>query len=153
MTPPFANSFVWKVRPSLRCTSPLPQWSLWQVQGGYKTSDVQSTTWIWGLHADAHDFQGQVSANGEIAARIFATHFGHLAIVSAWLSALFFAGGRCSNYEMWLIDPARIKPAAQIVYGSKALLQDATNGETGAGSSAIRITTGLFSIWRAAGIT
>ena len=112
-----------------------------------------SSSWIWGLYADAHDFQGQVSGNGEIAARIFATHFGHLAIVSAWLSALFFSGGRFSNYEMWLIDPVRIKPAAQIVYGSQALLQDTLNGDTGAGSSAIRITTGLFPIWRAAGIT
>ena len=46
-----------------------------------------------------------------------------------------------------------MKPAAQIVYGSKALLQDTVNGETGGGSSAIRITTGIFSTWRAAGIT
>jgi photosystem I P700 chlorophyll a apoprotein A1 len=126
---------------------------MWQVQGGSKTTDVQSTTWIWGLHADAHDFQGQVAGNGELAARIFATHFGHLAVVSAWLSALFYGGARCSNYEMWLTAPTRVKPAAQIVYGSQALLQDNVNGETGAGSSAIRITTGLFSIWRAAGIT
>jgi photosystem I P700 chlorophyll a apoprotein A1 len=90
------------------------------------------------LHADSHDFQSQTQDNGEIAARIFATHFGHLSIVAAWLSALFFAGGRFSNYEMWLVDPARVKPAAQIVYGSKALLQDTVNGETGGGSSAIR---------------
>ena len=54
---------------------------------------------------------------------------------------------------MWLVDPVRVKPAAQIVYGSKVLLQDSVNGETGAGSSAIRITTGIFSTWRAAGIT
>jgi hypothetical protein len=59
-------------------------------------------------------------------------------------------GGRFSNYEMWLVDPVRVKPAAQIVYGSKALLQDTVNGETGGGSSAIRITTGIFSTWRAA---
>ena len=102
---------------------------------------------------DDHDFQSQTQDNGEIAARIFATHFGHLSIVAAWLSALFFAGGRFSNYEMWLVDPVRVKPAAQIVYGSKVLLQDTVNGETGAGSSAIRITTGIFSTWRAAGIT
>jgi photosystem I P700 chlorophyll a apoprotein A1 len=131
----------------------LPQWSQWQLSGGYRPADVQSTTWIWGLHADAHDFQSQTQDNGEIAARIFATHFGHLSIVAAWLSALFFAGGRFSNYEMWLVDPVRVKPAAQIVYGSKVLLQDTVNGETGAGSSAIRITTGIFSTWRAAGIT
>ena len=131
----------------------MPQWTQWQLSGGYRPADVQSTTWIWGLHADSHDFQSRTQDNGEIAARIFATHFGHLSIVAAWLSALFFAGGRFSNYEMWLVDPGRVKPAAQIVYGSKVLLQDAINGETGAGSSAIRITTGIFSTWRAAGIT
>lgn len=109
------------------------------LTGGYRPADVQSATWIWGLHADSHDFQSQTQDNGEIAARIFATHFAHLSIVAAWLSALFFAGGRFSNYEMWLVDPARVKPAAQIVYGSKALLQDTVNGETGGGSSAIRI--------------
>jgi photosystem I P700 chlorophyll a apoprotein A1 len=103
--------------------------------------------------ADSQDFQSQTQDNGDIAARIFATHFGHLSIVAAWLSALFFAAGRFSNYEMWLVDPTRVKPAAQIVYGSKALLQDTVNGETGGGSSAIRITTGIFSTWRAAGIT
>ena len=47
----------------------------------------------------------------------------------------------------------RVKPAAQIGYGSKVLLQDSVNGDTGAGSSAIRITTGIFSTWRAAGVT
>jgi ribulose 1,5-bisphosphate carboxylase large subunit-like protein len=44
------------------------------------------------LHADSHDFQSQTQDNGEIAARIFATHFGHLSIVAAWLCALFFHG-------------------------------------------------------------
>jgi hypothetical protein len=48
-----------------------------------------------------------------------------------------FAVGRFSNYEMWLVDPTRVKPAAQIVYGSKALLQDTVNGETGGGSSQV----------------
>jgi hypothetical protein len=48
-------------------------------------------------------------------------------------------------------SPHGYKPAAQIVYGSKALLQDTVNGGTG-WSSAIRIATGIFSIWRAAGI-
>ena len=129
-----------RVRPQTICTNTLPQWSQWQLSGGCCLGPTQSTTWIW-------------RSQSEIAARIFATHFGHLSIVAAWLSALFFAGGRFSNYEMWLVDPVRVKPAAQIVYGSKVLLQDSVNGETGAGSSAIRITTGIFSTWRAAGIT
>jgi hypothetical protein len=37
-------------------------------------------------------------------------------------------------------------------YTSKVLLQDTVNGETGGGSSAIPIATGIFSTWRAAGI-
>ena len=47
--------------------------------------------------------------------------------------------------QAWLVDPVTVRQAAQIVYGSKALLQEAVNGDTGAGSSAIRITTGITS--------
>lgn len=91
--------------------------------------------------------------NGLVAARIFATHFGHLSIVSAWFSATFFGGARFSNYLAWLADPMTVKPAAQIVYAGGNLLQDVINGDVGASTSGIRITSGAFTTWRAAGIT
>ena len=87
-----------------------------------------------------------------MASRIFASHFGHLSLVSAWLSASFFGGARYSNYMAWLADPFTVKPAAQIVYAGVNHIQDAVNGEVGAGSSGMRVTSGAFQAWRAAGL-
>jgi hypothetical protein len=38
-----------RVRPLTSCTPTLPQWTQWQLTGGYRPADIQSTTWIWGL--------------------------------------------------------------------------------------------------------
>jgi photosystem I P700 chlorophyll a apoprotein A1 len=40
----------------------------------------KTTTWIWNLHADAHDFDGQTSAIEEVSRKIFSAHFGQLAV-------------------------------------------------------------------------
>jgi photosystem I P700 chlorophyll a apoprotein A1 len=108
---------------------------------------------LWALHADAHDFPSQLEVNGLVASRIFATHFGHLSIVAAWFSAISFGGARFSNYSAWLADPLAVKPAAQIVYAGANHLQDVLNGDLGASTSGIRVTSGLFYAWRASGIT
>ena len=117
------------------------------------TRDVSSTSWLWSLHADAHDFPSQVGLNGLVAARIFATHFGHLSIVAAWFSAITFSGSRYSNYMAWLADPFTVKPSAQIVYAGLNHVQDVINGDQGASTSGLRITSGVFQAWRSAGLT
>lgn len=139
---------------SLCCPSTgRPQWGSWNQTGGFLSTEVSTTSWLWALHADAHDFPSQVGMNGLVASRIFATHFGHLSIVAAWLSAVTFAGSRFSNYSAWLASPLTVKPMAQIVYSGSNHLQDAFNGDLGASSSGIRVTSGLFQAWRASGIT
>ena len=130
----------------------LGNWSNWTQTGGYATTVNQSTTGIWVLHADAHDFRSQSLRVPNLAARIFATHFGHLSIVLAWLSASLFAGGRFSNYEAWLANPVACQPAAQVVYNASPVLQDVLNADVGSGLTGIRITSGLFSVWRSWGI-
>lgn len=115
--------------------------------------DVSTTSWLWALHADAHDFPRQVGVNGLVASRIFATHFGHLSIVAAWFSATAFGGARFSNYLAWLADPLNVKPSAQIIYAGANHLQDVINGDLGASTSGIRVTSGVFSVWRGMGIT
>ena len=35
-----------------------------------------TTTWIWNLHADAHDFDTQTSDLDEISRKVFSAHFG-----------------------------------------------------------------------------
>ncbi|MEM9213015.1 MAG: photosystem I core protein PsaA [Cyanobacteria bacterium P01_F01_bin.150] len=111
----------------------------------------KTTTWIWNLHADAHDFDSHTSDLEDISRKIFSAHFGHLAVVFVWLSGMYFHGARFSNYEAWLTDPLSIKPSAQVVW--PIVGQEILNGDVGGGFHGIQITTGFFQLWRASGIT
>lgn len=111
----------------------------------------QTTTWIWNLHALAHDFDTHTSDLEDISRKIFSAHFGHLAVVFIWLSGMYFHGAKFSNYEAWLADPTGIKPSAQVVW--PIVGQGILNGDVGGGFHGIQITSGLFQLWRASGIT
>ncbi|MCX7596593.1 MAG: photosystem I core protein PsaA, partial [Fischerella sp.] len=111
----------------------------------------KTTTWIWNLHALAHDFDTHTSDLEDISRKIFAAHFGHLAVVTLWLSGMIFHGARFSNYEAWLSDPLNVKPSAQVVW--PIVGQDILNGDVGGGFHGIQITSGLFQVWRGWGIT
>jgi hypothetical protein len=45
-----------------------------------------TTTWIWNLHADAHDFDSHTSDLEEISRKVFSAHFGQLGVILIWLS-------------------------------------------------------------------
>lgn len=45
-----------------------------------------TTTWIWNLHADAHDFDSHTSDLEEISRKVFSAHFGQLGIIFIWVS-------------------------------------------------------------------
>jgi photosystem I P700 chlorophyll a apoprotein A1 len=111
----------------------------------------KTTTWIWNLHALAHDFDTHTSDLEDISRKIFAAHFGHLAVVTIWLSGMLFHGAKFSNYEAWLSDPLGVKPSAQVVW--PIVGQDILNGDVGGGFHGIQITSGLFQVWRGWGIT
>ncbi|MGF1538022.1 MAG: photosystem I core protein PsaA [Elainellaceae cyanobacterium] len=111
----------------------------------------KTTTWIWNLHADAHDFDSHTSDLEDISRKIFSAHFGHLAIVFIWLSGMYFHGARFSNYEAWLTNPTGIKPSAQVVW--PIVGQEILNADVGGGFQGIQITSGFFQLWRASGIT
>ena len=111
----------------------------------------KTTTWIWNLHALAHDFDTHTSDLEDISRKVFAAHFGHLAVVFLWISGMEFHGARFSNYEAWLVDPLNIKPSAQVVW--PIFGQDILNADVGGGFHGIQITSGLFHVWRAAGFT
>ncbi|CAN1198642.1 Photosystem I P700 chlorophyll a apoprotein A2 [Linum perenne] len=110
-----------------------------------------TTTWIWNLHADAHDFDSHTSDLEEISRKVFSAHFGQLSIIFLWLSGMYFHGARFSNYEAWLSDPTHIRPSAQVVW--PIVGQEILNGDVGGGFRGIQITSGFFQIWRASGIT
>ncbi|MBW4537239.1 MAG: photosystem I core protein PsaA [Pleurocapsa minor HA4230-MV1] len=111
----------------------------------------KTTTWIWNLHANAHDFDTHTSDLEDISRKIFSAHFGHLAVVFVWLSGMYFHGAKFSNYTAWLANPTNIKPSAQVVW--PIFGQDILNGDMGGGFHGIQITSGLFQLWRAAGFT
>ncbi|MEH2391143.1 MAG: photosystem I core protein PsaA [Nostoc sp.] len=111
----------------------------------------KTTTWIWNLHALAHDFDTHTSDLEDISRKIFSAHFGHLAVVMVWLSGMIFHGAKFSNYEAWLTDPLNVKPSAQVVW--PIVGQDILNGDVGGGFHGIQITSGLFQVWRGWGIT
>ena len=124
------------------CSKVSPNWSLWTLSGGYSSDAPSSTTWVWNLHADAHDYSSQL---------IPTIHFGHVSIVPAWFSASLIAGARFSNYEQWLVNPLNTHPLGQLVWSSVYPLQE-TIDQDGMNSSAIRITSGVFYVWRSAGL-
>ena len=111
----------------------------------------KTTTWIWNLHANAHDFDSHTSDLEEVSRKIFSAHFGHLAVIFIWLSGAFYHGARFSNYSGWLTDPLHVKPSAQVVW--PIFGQEILNGDMGAGFHGIQITSGVFHVWRAWGIT
>jgi len=55
------------------------------------------------------------------------------------------------NYEAWLGDPTHIGPSAQVVW--PIVGQEIWNGYGGGGVRGIQITSGVFQMWRASGIT
>jgi len=110
-----------------------------------------TTTWIWNLHADVHDFDSHTSDLEEISRKVFSAHFGQLAVIFIWLSGMYFHGARFSNYEAWLSDPTHIKPSAQVVW--PIVGQEILNGDVGGGFQGVQITSGLFQMWRSSGIT
>nr|QCI05985.1 photosystem I P700 apoprotein A1 [Delesseria sanguinea] len=110
-----------------------------------------TTTWIWNLHADAHDFDSHTNSLEEISRKIFSAHFGQLAIIFLWLSGMYFHGAKFSNYIAWLSNPTLIKPSAQIVW--PIVGQEILNADVGGGFQGIQITSGFFQLWRASGIT
>nr|YP_009393750.1 photosystem I P700 apoprotein A1 [Caloglossa beccarii]ARW62312.1 photosystem I P700 apoprotein A1 [Caloglossa beccarii] len=111
----------------------------------------KTTTWIWNLHADAHDFDSHTNSLENISRKIFSAHFGQLAVIFLWLSGMYFHGAKFSNYIAWLNNPMTIKPSAQIVW--PIVGQEVLNADVGGGFQGIQITSGFFQLWRASGIT
>ena len=110
-----------------------------------------TTTWIWNLHADAHDFDSHTSSLEEVSRKIFSAHFGQLSIIFLWLSGMYFHGAKFSNYVAWLNNPTIIKPSAQVVW--PIVGQEILNADVGGGFQGIQITSGFFQLWRSSGIT
>jgi photosystem I P700 chlorophyll a apoprotein A1 len=111
----------------------------------------KTTTWIWNLHADAHDFDAQTTSYVEITRRIFGAHFGQLSIIFFWMSGMWFHGARFSNYLAWLASPTTVRPSSHVVW--PIVGQEILNADVGGNFGGVRVTSGWFGLWRACGIT
>ena len=111
----------------------------------------KTTTWIWNLHADAHDFDSQTNSLEDISRKIFSAHFGQLAIIFFWVSGMHFHGAYFSNYSAWLANPTSVKPSTQVVW--PVVGQEILNADVGGNFQGVQVTSGFFQIWRAEGIT
>jgi photosystem I P700 chlorophyll a apoprotein A1 len=143
-----------KVKVLVDCDPVATNFEKWANPGHFSRTLAKgptTTTWIWNLHADAHDFDNHTSDLQEISRKVFSAHFGQLGIILIWLSGIYFHGARFSNYEAWLTDPIHIKPSAQVVW--PIVGQEILNGDVGGEFQGVQIVSGLFQLWRASGIT
>jgi len=111
----------------------------------------KTTTWIWNLHADAHDFDSHTNSLEDVSRKIFSAHFGQLSLIFLWISGMHFHGAYFSNYSAWLGNPISIKPSAQVVW--PIVGQEILNGDVGGNFQGVQITSGFFQLWRSEGIT
>ena len=120
----------------------------------------QTTTWVWHLHNDAHDYHSS-------GRKVFSSNLAHLSLVFFWITGMQIHGAYFSNYTSWLKDPKlkdhylirivfvfdpKLKdpkhylPCAHLVWS--LIGQDILNSDTVQG---ISITSGLFQLWREQG--
>jgi photosystem I P700 chlorophyll a apoprotein A1 len=104
-------------------------WSKQQQFSKALSKGPQTTTWIWNLHSDAHDFDMQESSIAVITRKVFSSSLAHLALVFFWMSGMHFHGAYFSNYSAWLKDPKHYVPSAQLVWSIVG--QDILNSDIG----------------------
>jgi hypothetical protein len=69
-----------------------------------------TTRRIWYGIATAHDFESHDGMTEEnLYQKIFASHFGHLAIIFLWTSGNLFHVAWQGNFEQWVKDPLNVK--------------------------------------------
>jgi photosystem I P700 chlorophyll a apoprotein A1 len=57
-----------------------------------KGPKAASTTWIYNLHADAHDFRTLKSSSSSTSRIVFSSNLAHLSLVFLWIASMHFHG-------------------------------------------------------------
>lgn len=76
-----------------------------------------TTRRIWFGIATSHDFEshdGMTEKN--LYQKIFASHFGQLAIIFLWTSGNLFHVAWQGNFEQWISDPLHVRPVAHAIW-------------------------------------
>ena len=126
---------------------------VWSKAGHFNkalSKGPKTTTWIWNLHSDAHDFDMQSKLAIRLTRKVFSSNLAHLSLVFFWISYMHFHGAYFSNYDIWLKDPKHYLPSAHNVWS--LIGQDILNSDIGNYFQGIHITSGIFQLWRSEGI-
>jgi photosystem I P700 chlorophyll a apoprotein A2 len=80
-------------------------------------ADDPSTRRIWYAVGIAHDIESHDGMTEErLYQKIFASHFGHLAIIFLWTSGNLFHVAWQGNFEQWVLNPLKIQPIAHAIW-------------------------------------
>jgi photosystem I P700 chlorophyll a apoprotein A2 len=76
-----------------------------------------ATRRIWYGIATAHDLEAHDGMTEEnLYQKIFASHFGHLAVIFLWTSGNLFHVAWQGNFEKWVSNPLKTKPIAHSIW-------------------------------------
>jgi photosystem I P700 chlorophyll a apoprotein A2 len=76
-----------------------------------------ATRRIWYGIATAHDLEAHDNMTEEtLYQKIFASHFGHLAVIFLWTSGNLFHVAWQGNFEQWILNPLKTKPIAHAIW-------------------------------------
>ncbi|MFK8182913.1 MAG: photosystem I core protein PsaB [Phormidesmis sp.] len=113
-----------------------------------------TTRRIWYGIATAHDFETHDGMTEEnLYQKIFASHFGHLAIIFLWTSGNLFHVAWQGNFPQWVSDPLNVKPIAHAIWDPH-FGQPAVDAFSQAGSSSpVNIAySGVYHWWYTIGM-
>ncbi len=113
-----------------------------------------TTRRIWYGIATAHDFESHDGMTEErLYEKLFATHFGHLAIIGLWVSGNLFHVAWQGNFEQWVADPLHVRPIAHAIWDPQ-FGQSAIDAFTQAGaSSTVDVAySGVYHWWYTIGM-
>jgi photosystem I P700 chlorophyll a apoprotein A2 len=112
-----------------------------------------TTRRLWFGGAIAHDFESHDGiTESRIYWKIFATHFGQLAVIFLWTAGNLFHVSYQGNFEAWSHDPLHIRPVAHTIidphYGQLAI-----NAYSIYGNNPVNVaTSGVYHWWYTIGI-
>jgi len=114
-----------------------------------------TTRRIWYGIATAHDFESHDGMTEEkLYQKIFASHFGHLAIIFLWTSGNLFHVAWQGNFEQWIKDPLTVRPIAHAIwdphFGTAAV--DAFSSQAGAAGPVNIAYSGVYHWWYTIGM-
>jgi len=76
-----------------------------------------ATRRIWYGIATAHDLEAHDGMTEEnLYQKIFASHFGHLAVIFLWTAGNLFHVAWQGNFEKWVTNPLKIRPIAHAIW-------------------------------------